>query len=236
MSIVPAVTQDRALILEKVVKALEERYGIPGKDSSSDPLEVLISTVLSQNTNDQNRDLAYEGLKQRFPQWEAILEADLEEIAEAIKVGGLSQQKAGRIKDILHWVRETWGRLSLSPICELGTEEATEVLLGLRGVGFKTAYCVLAFGCGRGVFPVDTHILRITKRLGLIAAEVTAEKAHGLLAPLVPTGRAISLHLNLIRYGREICRARQPRCGLCFFPELCTLPVEQRGERGVVGR
>ncbi|MBW2038997.1 MAG: hypothetical protein JRI46_05275 [Deltaproteobacteria bacterium] len=155
---------------------------------------------------------------------------------EICKVGGLAQQKAGRIREILCWVRERWGKVTLSPICEMGTEEAMGVLLGLRGVGLKTASCVLAFGCGREVFPVDTHILRITKRLGLVPAKVTAERAHGLLAPLIPTGKAISLHLNLIRYGRQICRARQPICGLCLFPELCTLPLEQRGERGLVRR
>jgi endonuclease III len=104
-----------------------------------------------------------------------------------------------------------------------------ETLLSLKGVGLKTANCVLAFGCGRDAFPVDTHILRITKRLGLIPPEATAEKAHGLLAQVVPDGTAIPLHLNLIRYGRETCKARQPRCGRCLFPQLCTLPLEQRG-------
>lgn len=234
MSIIPAVIDERTLVLKKVADDLEGKYGIPLKRPRSDPLDVLISTILSQNTSNRNSSLAHAGLKRRFPNWEALVKANQEEIAGAIKVGGLAQQKAGRIKEILHGVLERWGRLTLSPICAMRTEEAMGVLLGLRGVGLKTASCVLAFGCSREVFPVDTHILRITQRLGLIPAKVTADRAHGLLAPLVPVSKAISLHLNLIRYGRDICRARQPRCGLCLFPELCGFPREKRGERGLV--
>jgi endonuclease-3 len=230
LSIPPADNHKRRLILQKASEALEKRYGVPGTGPPDDPLGVLIRTILSQNTNDRNRDLAYEGLRKRFPRWEDILEADVEEITEAIKVGGLAQQKSTRIKEILNWVQGCWGRMTLTPLCAMETREAMEVLLTLNGVGPKTANCVLAFGCGRDVFPVDTHILRITKRLGLIPAQATAEKAHGLLAQLVPDGTAIPLHLNLIRYGREQCKARQPRCGRCLFPELCTLPLEQRGE------
>jgi endonuclease-3 len=195
-----------------------------------DPLEVLIRTILSQNTTDRNRDLAYAELKRRFPRWEDILEADQDEIAEAIKMGGLGQQKAGRIKEILQWVHDCWGRMALAPLCTMETREALGILLKLKGVGPKTANCVLAFGCGRDVFPVDTHILRVTKRVGLIPPQTTAEKAHELLAQLVPPGKAIPLHLNLIRYGREQCKARQPQCGRCLVPELCTLPLEQRGD------
>ena len=230
MSIAPAATQERERVLEKVAEALEERYGIPRSDPPADPLEVLITTILSQNTNNSNRDQAYGGLKRRFPRWEALLGADPEEVVEAIKVGGLARQKAGRILEVLRWVQEKWGKLTLAPLCDMETEKAREILLGLKGIGMKTANCVLAFGCGREVFPVDTHILRISKRLGLTSATATAEKAHEFIAPLVPSGKAISLHLNLIRYGREICRARQPRCGRCLFPDLCTLPLEQRGE------
>jgi endonuclease-3 len=216
-------------ILQKVAEALMKEYGIPSEGPPDNPLEVLIRTILSQNTNDRNRDRAYEELRRWFPRWQDILEADTKEISEAIRVGGLAQQKSARIKDILQWVQDCWGSMTLAPLCAMRTEEAMEILLGLKGVGLKTANCVLAFGCGRNAFPVDTHILRITKRLGLIPARTTAEQAHGLLAPLVPEGVAVPLHLNLIRYGREICKARQPRCSGCLFPELCTLPLEQRG-------
>ena len=230
MTISPADTRDRRKVLHKVATALEERYGLPPTDSLVDPLEVLIRTILSQNTNDRNRDLSYEELRRRFPRWDDIVDADPEDIADAIRVGGLARQKSARIKDVLQWVQERWGNMILTPLCEMETAEAMEILLSLKGVGPKTANCVLAFGCGRDAFPVDTHILRITKRLGLIPPQMTAEKAHGLLAQLVPNGTAIPLHLNLIRYGRETCKARQPCCGSCLFPELCTLPLEQRGE------
>jgi endonuclease-3 len=229
LSIPPADNRERRQVLHKVATALEGRYGILPKGSLDDPLEVLIRTILSQNTNDRNRDLAYEALRKRFPRWEDIIEADPEAIAEAIKVGGLGQQKAKRIKQVLQWVHGRWGSMTLTSLCDMETAEAREILLSLKGVGPKTANCVLAFGCGRDAFPVDTHILRITNRLGLIPPNTTAEKAHGLLAQVVPDGTAIPLHLNLIRYGRETCKARQPRCGRCLFPHLCTLPLEQRG-------
>jgi endonuclease-3 len=230
LSLSPSDNRERRQVLHKVATALEGRYGVPSLSSLDDPLEVLIRTILSQNTNDRNRDLAYGELRRRFPRWEDTVEADQEEIAEAIKVGGLAGQKSARIKQVLQWVKEQWGSMTLAPLCDMETTEAMETLLSLKGVGPKTANCVLAFGCGRDAFPVDTHILRITKRLALIPTEVTAEKAHVLLAQVVPDGTAIPLHLNLIRYGRETCTARQPRCGSCLFPQLCTLPLEQRGE------
>lgn len=230
MSVPLPDNEKKRYILHTVSEALKQKYGVPDTGGLDDPLEVLIRTILSQNTNDRNRDLAYEELRKRFPRWEDIIEADADAIAAAIKIGGLNQQKARRIKEVLGWVQARWGGMTLAPLCAMETVEAVRVLLDLRGVGPKTANCVLAFGCGRDVFPVDTHILRVTKRLGLIPAQVTAEKAHELLAPVVPPGTAIPLHLNLIRYGREQCRARWPRCGSCLFPELCTLPLEQRGE------
>jgi endonuclease-3 len=230
LSVPPADNQDKRRLLEKVSDALEKAYGIPGTGPLDDPLEVLIRTILSQNTTDRNRDLAYKELRKRFLRWEDIVEADPDEIAEAIKVGGLGQQKAGRIKEVLQWVQDRWGKMTLAPLCAMEQTEALGILLTLKGVGPKTANCVLAFGCGRDVFPVDTHILRVTKRLGLIPPQATAEKAHELLAQLVPDGKAIPLHLNLIRYGREQCKARQPQCGRCLIPELCPLPLEQSGD------
>ncbi|MBN1254380.1 MAG: endonuclease III [Deltaproteobacteria bacterium] len=230
LSVPPADYEKKWRVLYKVSEALESKYGVPDTGGLDDPLEVLIRTILSQNTNDRNRDLAYGELQRRFPRWEDIIEADTDAIAEAIKIGGLNQQKAKRIKEVLGWVQVRWGGMTLSPLCNMETEEAMDILLDLKGVGPKTANCVLAFGCGRDVFPVDTHILRVTKRLGLIPAQVTTEQAHKSLAQLVPPGKAIPLHLNLIRYGREQCKVRQPRCGSCLFPELCTLSLEQRGE------
>ena len=228
MSFPPDKNGRKREFLHQAAKALTQAYGVPDPGPIEEPLAVLIRTVLSQNTTDTNRDRAYHALRRRFPRWEDLLEADTKEIAEVIKVGGLSRQKSARIKDILQWVHRQWGEMTLAPLCAMGTAEAREVLLGLKGVGLKTANCVLAFGCGRVAFPVDTHILRIAKRLGLIPAPATAEQAHLLLAALVPDALAIPLHLNLIRYGREICKARHPHCRHCLFPDLCTLPLDQR--------
>ena len=230
MSVPCADNQKVRVILHEVAGALIKAYGIPDMVPLDEPLDVLIRTLLSQNTSDRNRDLAYEALRRRFPRWEDIVAADPREIAKAIKVGGLAQQKSARIKNILRVVQERWGGMTLASLCEMQTEEIMDFLLALKGVGLKTANCVLAFGCGRDAFPVDTHILRITKRLGIIPTRTTAEQAHRFLANLVPDGQAIPLHLNLIRYGRETCRARQPHCTSCLFPELCTLPLEQRGD------
>ncbi len=220
-------SREKILIMEE---ALGRHYGVPDPPSG-DPLEILIRTILSQNTNDRNRDRAYEGLRRRFPRWADILEAPYGEIAEAIKEGGLNHQKAKRIKEILKWVKERWGGWSLSPLCRLPREEALCQLLSLKGVGLKTAYCVLAFGCSEDLFPVDTHILRIMKRIGTLPPGISASKAHELLAPLIPQGKAVPLHLNLIRYGREVCRARAPLCGRCLFPQICDFRKKENGRR-----
>lgn len=233
MFVPPDGIEKKRQLLLKAAEALRQGYGVPDPGPLEEPLAVLIRTVLSQNTNDRNRDRAYEALRLRFPRWEDMAEADTDQIVAAIRVGGLAQQKSATIKAILQWVHnQGWG-MTLVPLCTMGREEARGVLLGFKGVGLKTANCVLAFGCGRAAFPVDTHILRITKRLGLIPAQATAEQAHGLLAELVPDTLAIPLHLNLIRYGREVCKARRPLCGRCLFPALCTLPLRQRvSQRG----
>lgn len=195
-------------------------------------MEVLVKTVLSQNTNDRNRDHAYMALRTRFPTWDAILQAPEEEVADALKPAGLNRQRAKRLKEILKRVKERFGGWKLDALCAMGTQEALAWLLSLPGVGPKTAYCVLAFGCGKGVFPVDTHILRISKRLGLIPPGTDMVKAHDLMGAIVPPEIAQDLHLLLIRYGREVCRARNPRCGRCLFPEECLYRQEGWRERG----
>ena len=215
--------------LVTVWESLFRYYGSPNRPSGT-PLEVLIKTVLSQNTNDRNRDRAYEALRNRFPHWELVLEAPEEEIAHCLRPGGLNRQKARRIKEILRTVKRRWGLGEMEEICRLGKRKALSFLLGLPGVGPKTAYCVLAFGCDMDVFPVDTHVLRITKRLGILDQRTSAEEAHEILAPLVPPGKARDLHLLLIRYGREVCKARRPLCERCLFPELCLYPQGDEGK------
>jgi len=211
--------------LLRIAETLEALYGVPEWPGPRDPLEVLVRTVLSQNTNDRNSARAYSNLKKRFPTWEKVLGAPTEEVAEAIKVGGLSGLKAERIKGILRWTRERFGGFFL-PICDMDTREAMELLCGLKGVGVKTASVVLLFACGKEVFPVDTHIRRVSERLGLIPPGTSLEEAHRLLGESVPEGMAYPLHLNLIRFGREICHALRPECGRCPLKEECVWDVK----------
>lgn len=203
--------------VKRIANQLEKRYGVPKRKVRGDPLDVLVQTILSQNTNDRNRDRAYQRLKMSFPKWEEVLEAPLERVVQALKSGGLAHQKARRIRKILRWIKRERGRLSLSFLRKMDSETLKRRMGSLEGVGPKTLHCLLLFGLGREAFPVDTHILRVGKRVGFIPKEMGGEKAHQWLAPLIPKGKSLSLHLNLIRFGREICRAKNPSCNTCFL-------------------
>lgn len=206
--------------LKKIYQRLLEAYGPPQRPTGP-PLEVLIKTVLSQNTNDRNRDRAYQTLLSRFPNWDSVLSCPEEELASALKPAGLNRQRAKRIKTILAKVKADFGGWDLKGLCIMDTLTALAWLLSLPGVGPKTAYCVLAFGCHKEVFPIDTHILRISKRLGLLPPATDLPEAHELMGGMVPPEIAQDLHLLLIRYGREVCKARKPNCDRCLFPEEC---------------
>ena len=210
--------------VKAVLLRLEKTYGVPRKEGGGDPLDTLIQTILSQNTNDQNRDRAYKRLRARCPDWEDVLKVRESAVIEALRPGGLAKQKARRVREILRWVRKHYRRWTLLPLQERSSKEIEEALGGLKGVGPKTLHCFLLFGMGREAFPVDTHILRIGKRLGLIPEEMSAEKAHQQMAPLVPEKKSLSLHLNLIRFGRDICKARNPQCHACFLTDKCVRP------------
>jgi endonuclease-3 len=211
--------------LKEKVKAidsiLERKLGIPERRRGGDPLSSLVRTILSQNTNDNNSGRAYANLREQYPTWEDVLEADAEEIADVIRIGGLANQKSVRIKGMLEWLKDTYGELSLDFICDMEPAEAIEVLSKLKGVGLKTINVMLCFACDKDVFPVDTHILRITKRLGLVPGNASADKAHEIMGELFPRGKAFSLHINLIRFGRVICHARKPECEGCPLMEHC---------------
>jgi endonuclease-3 len=217
--------------LRKIYEKLLIHCGKPSLPEG-DPLEVLIKTVLSQNTNDRNRDLAFERLKESFSHWEALLEASEEELSECLRPAGLNRQKARWIKGILEKIKEKFGKLDLSGLGEMGKEEALSWLLNIKGIGMKTAHCVLAFGFGQDVFPVDTHILRISKRLGLLPPQVDLQKAHEVLSKLVPKGIGRELHVLLIRYGQKVCKARNPLCQHCLFPEECLYHRKADGGKG----
>jgi endonuclease-3 len=205
----------------KITIVLEKQYGVPRREYSRDPLDILIETILSQNTNDQNRDRAYRRLKSRFPRWEDVLKGKTRSIVSAIRPGGLAEQKARRIREILHWIKEREGRLSLFFLEKMDDEEIKKTIGGLKGIGPKTLHCLLLFGLGKEAFPVDTHVLRTGKRLGFIPKRMDAEKAHQWMAPLVPKGKSLSLHLNLIRFGRSVCKAKKPSCNTCFVSDGC---------------
>lgn len=200
---------------------LEEMYGVPRRENEQDPLNCLIHTILSQNTNDENSSRAYARLRERFETWQDALEAEQEEIMEAIRIGGLSNQKSATIRRVLVWLQQTRGCLNLDFVCRMPTDEAVAMLIQIKGVGLKTISVMLCFACGQDVFPVDTHILRVSKRLGLIPPNTSAGRAHALLGALCPEGKAFPLHVNLICFGRDTCHARQPKCNVCPLLEDC---------------
>jgi endonuclease III len=185
------------------------------------PLDEVVATVLSQHTSDVNSGRAFASLKRRFPAWDEALDAPTEEVAAAIRSGGIANQKAARIQRILAEVERREGRVGLDRLDRLGDDEVEEYLTSLPGVGPKTAACVLLFSMGRAAFPIDTHVHRVTARLGWIPAGVTAERAHQLLARLVPADIRYDLHIGLVTHGRAVCKAERPRCSSCVLRDLC---------------
>ncbi len=185
------------------------------------PLEELVSTILSQNTNDLNRDQAYAALRSRFPVWEAVRDAPLEAVVEAIRPAGLAPQKGPRIQRLLRQITEECGGLDLSFLRQTPPDQVYAWLTHFEGVGPKTASIVMLFSLDMPAFPVDTHVYRVTGRLGLRPAKVSAERAHELLGELFPPEAYYAAHLNLIRLGREVCRSRKPSCAACVLQPLC---------------
>jgi endonuclease-3 len=206
--------------LAAIGEILEIEFGIP-KRKKRDPLKILIKTILSQNTNDKNRDLAFDRLMKEFPGWDELADAPSSRIAAAIRPGGLHNQKAERIKGILSFIKDNFPNFDISPLCRLSLDEAKKRLTALPGIGVKTFAILMLFSCGKEVFPVDTHIHRIMKRLGMVPEKATAEKTFRLLTGKVARGKSYSLHLNLIKLGRTICRARKPDCLRCFISSFC---------------
>lgn len=196
---------------------LRALYGVPESRRHGRPLDELILTVLSQSTNDRNRDLAYARLRERLPSWEAVRDASCEEVEEAIRPGGISRVKAGRIQRILGRLGED---LDLAWLRDAPRERALAFLESLPGVGRKTAACVLLFAYGRPELPVDTHVHRVGGRLGLIRPGASSVQAHDELLRLTDPGDVYELHINLIRHGRRVCRPR-PLCRECALRRLC---------------
>lgn len=184
-------------------------------------LDELLMTVLSQNTSDRNTERAFARLQQRFPTWDEAVHADTGDVAEAIRPGGLADQKAPRIQRILAEVERREGVLDLSRLGELRDAAVEDYLTSLPGVGPKTAACVLVFSMRRAAFPVDTHVHRVVRRLGWMPADAGAQQVHRLLGPRVPADLRYDLHLALVTHGRRVCVAGRPRCTECVLLDLC---------------
>ena len=204
------------------VRAIRERlrelYGTPGQRPHGRPLEELILTVLSQSTNDRNRDMAYGRLRERFPSWEAVRDAPVEEIEEAIRPGGISKVKSARIQAILRAIGDP---LDLAGLADLPVDEARAYLMELPGVGRKTAACVLLFAFGAHDVPVDTHVARVGQRLRLLRPGASFDELHEQMLAVTPPGAELELHLNLLRHGRRTCHAQRPACPECALRRMC---------------
>ena len=209
------------------VRAIRDRlrlvYGVPLAKPHGHPIAELILTVLSQSTNDRNRDVAYLALRERFPVWEDVRDAPVDLVEEAIRPGGISKVKSARIKSILQAITETapGGELSLDWLSDLSVAEAQSYLTSLPGVGRKTAACVLLFALGMRDVPVDTHVSRVGTRLGLFRPGAPFEEMHDEMLEVTPPGEELEFHLNLLRHGRRTCHARRPDCGGCALQKMC---------------
>ena len=204
-----------------VAAALTEVYGSLDWSREQDGMDELISCILSQSTNDTNRDRAFGRLKAAYPDWEAVRFADLDELTDVIRPAGLANQKAPRIQNVLQAIFDEAGEYSIDFLNERSIEDAKAWLVSLRGVGPKTAAIVLCFAYGRAAFPVDTHIYRVSKRIGFIPEKLSADDAHPVMEAITPPSDYFQFHIQLIQHGRDTCHARKPACERCPVADLC---------------
>ena len=216
-------------VMRRVVQNLEGEYGPKRNERDSDPLGTLVEIILSQQNSWASTRKVYAELRRRFPTWEMAADANESEIEDAIRAGGLARMKASRIKAILGEIRRQRGSLDLGFLSETAPSEALAYLASFPGVGPKTARCTLLFACDAAVFPMDGHIFRILRRLGLLDPRLPDERAHRAMEAIVPDGRHYSAHVNLIRHGREVCRPSEPRCDRCCLIDYCPTGRERLG-------
>lgn len=220
----PAPTPDfeqRRAKYAPVSALLRTSYGYPEWRPFLPPVDELVDCILSQSTNDANRDRAFAGLKAAFPTWEAVVEAPTQAVIDAIKPAGLANQKGPRIQGVLRRIAQERGAINIDFLATMPLEEAKQWLISFDGVGPKTAAIVLCFAFKRPAFPVDTHVLRVAERIGFLPPKTSADKAHPLMEAIVPPDDHYAFHLNLIRLGREVCQARRPRCQVCPLTDFC---------------
>jgi len=206
---------------ETVARLLSERYGFPTWRQHLPPVDELVDTILSQNTSDLNRDKAFDQLKARFPTWEQVRDAPTAEVIDLIRPAGLSLTKGPVIQSVLREITEQCGTINIDFLADMETNEAKAWLTHFNGVGPKTAAIVLLFAFNKPAFPVDTHVHRVTQRLGLIGPKVGREQAHIDLEAIIPPDTFYQAHLNMIQHGRTICRAQRPLCEQCPLTDVC---------------
>jgi endonuclease-3 len=221
-SVVKADLDDSLTTKYKTIyRKLAQTYGEPVWKQHRPPVDELVCTILSQATSDVNRDKGFSALVARYPDWEQVMKAPEADVIDTIRPAGLANQKGPRIQAALRTIYEAQGEIELDFLAGLPLQEATQWLTRIQGVGPKTAAIVLLFAFGRPAFPVDTHVHRITRRVGLIGPKVTADKAHNILHNIGSPETFYPIHLNLIRHGREICQARNPKCEHCSIQSCC---------------
>jgi endonuclease-3 len=224
------------MTIDEVIALLREQHGAPKRLPRRDPLSELIAALLSQNTSDVNSSRAFENLVATFDTWDIVAKADVEMISRAISGGGLNRVKAPRIKAILERIKSEKGSLDLAFLKDMPLPEARAWLESLPGVGPKTAACVLLFSLGRAALPVDTHVYRVSQRLGLIDSKVSPEDAHRILGKKVPPDSIYEFHLNMVRHGRRVCRSQSPLCGGCLLNKGCAYGKRTLRRAGSAGR
>jgi endonuclease-3 len=215
-------TESTTKKVARVYTLLVEMYGVPPWEPDRDPLGGLVATILSQHTSDTNSARAYARLVERLPTWEQVRDAPTDVVADAIRPGGLAKLKAERIQRILREISsQLGGALNLDALHDMPLEDAMTYLQSFSGIGPKTAACVLLFSLGRPAFPVDTHVWRVSKRLGIIDSRMSAEAAHDTLIRLIPAEWRHTMHVDLIRQGRQLCHAQRPQCSSCLLRPEC---------------
>lgn len=214
--------------IKRIIQLLTQAYGNKEWKLNNDPVAVLVQTILSQNTSDRNSDRAFSALKKTFASWDNVASAKIDVIAAIIKSGGLAETKAGYIWQSLTEIKNRHGRLELTFLKKFTREEARYWLLQLPGVGQKTANCVLLFSLGMPALPVDTHVFRVSQRLGLIDKKISIDRAHTVLENMVPPEMIYKFHVLLIEHGRKICKAQCALCEECILSRICLYYHEQR--------
>jgi endonuclease III len=214
----------------RVVEKLQAAYGTPDLQNKADPLDELVFIILSQMTTQPSYYRVYDRLRAACATWEDLLAMPAPRLRVLIRDAGLSQQKAPRLRSIMRRLRHDFGRATLEPLALMGTRSAEAYLTSLPGVGVKTAKCVLLFSLGREVLPVDTHVARVGRRLGLVDESVTGSQIHGALEAVVAPGDRHGFHLTAIAHGRAVCLPLRPRCATCLLRRLCPTGIRHRAD------